>query len=108
MTAPDLRDPVGRVRAVGMVEGLSFLILLGICVPLKYFAKMPLGVEIVGPIHGGLFILFLLVILQAWLARSLRFKQALLAGISSVIPFGPFFMDHRLVRGSTRDEDSAG
>ncbi len=107
MSAPDLRDPVGRVRAVGMVEGLSFLILLGIAMPLKYFAGMPLAVRIVGMAHGVLFILFLLVIVQAWGNKALSFRQAVMAGIASLIPFGPFLIDRRLAQSTLETGDSA-
>lgn len=104
-TSLNLRDPVGRVRAVGVLEGLSFLILLGVCMPLKYLAGQPLGVQIVGPIHGGLFLLYLLVITLAWANRAISFRDAVLGGISSVLPFGPFVFDRRLARESA---DSAG
>ena len=49
---------MGRLRAVGMVEAVSFLLLLGVAMPLKYFAGMPLAVKIAGWIHGLLFIAF--------------------------------------------------
>lgn len=96
MTAPDLRNPVGRVRAVGMVEGLSFLILLFICMPLKYMMDMPLGVRVVGMAHGVLFLLFLLVIFQAWGNKALSTRQAAMAFVASLVPFGPFIIDRRL------------
>ena len=43
---------IERVRSVGKVEGLSYLLLLGIAMPLKYMAGMPMAVSIVGLIHG--------------------------------------------------------
>lgn len=100
MTAPDLREPVGRVRAAGMVEGISFLLLLGIAMPLKYMAGMPMAVRVVGMIHGVLFLVFLLTIFQAWGNRALTFRQAVMAGIASLIPFGPFLIDRRLAEST--------
>jgi integral membrane protein len=100
MTVPDLRDPVGRVRAVGMVEGLSFLVLLFICMPLKYLAGMPMGVRVVGMIHGVLFLAFLLVIFQAWGNRSLSGRHSVMAFVASLLPFGPFLIDHRLAEST--------
>ena len=44
--------PIGRLRLVGIAEGISFLILLGIAMPLKYVWGQPLAVRIVGLIHG--------------------------------------------------------
>ena len=53
-----LRTTVGRLRAAGMVEAVSFLLLLGVAMPLKYFAGMPLAVKFAGWIHGLLFLAF--------------------------------------------------
>jgi integral membrane protein len=97
MRIPDLRDPVGRVRAVGMVEGVSYLILL-VCAVVKRLADMPLGVKIFGPIHGGLFLLLILVIFQAWGDKALSLRGAVMAFIASLLPFGPFLIDRKLAK----------
>ena len=104
MSIPDFRDPVGRVRLIGMVEGVSYLVLL-VCSVIKRVAENPLGVKIFGPIHGALFVLLLWVIFQAWGNRSLSTRNAVLAGIASVLPFGPFLIDRRLAESATRSED---
>src|SRR5438552_3773981 len=57
-TNPVLKTILRRLRLVGYTEGVSFLVLLGIAMPLKYFAGMPLAVTIVGAIHGLLWILY--------------------------------------------------
>ena len=68
---------------------------------------MPMGVKIVGPIHGGLFLLFLFVIFQAWGGRALSSRQAVMAGIASLIPFGPFLIDRKLAESTPAEtEDS--
>jgi integral membrane protein len=97
MSAPDLRDPVGRVRAVGMVEGVSYLVLL-VCSVIKRIADMPLGVQIFGPIHGALFLLLIVVIFQAWGNKALSFKLSALAFVASLLPFGPFLIDRKLAK----------
>lgn len=102
---PDLRDPVGRLRATGMIEGLSFLLLLGVAMPLKYAADMPKAVTIVGWVHGALFVIFLLALFQAWGARAVSGKQAVLAFVASLLPFGPFIIDRQLAR---RESESGG
>ena len=50
-----LRSPIGRLRAVGLAEGVSFLLLLGVAMPLKYAAGYPQAVRIVGWVHGLFF-----------------------------------------------------
>lgn len=80
----------------GFAEGVSFLILLGIAMPLKYMMDMPMPVRIVGMIHGVLFIAFALVLLKATLQYKWSFKTALIGFLLSFIPFGTFFLDRIL------------
>jgi hypothetical protein len=47
------------LRKISLAEGISYLLLLGIAMPLKYWAGLPLAVKIVGSIHGALFVVFL-------------------------------------------------
>lgn len=98
MNAPDLRDPVGRVRAVGMVEGVSFLLLMGVAMPLKYLADLPLAVTYVGWVHGVLFVAFVLVLFQAWAGGALSFGKSALALLAALLPFGPFLIDRKLAK----------
>ena len=54
-----LRTPVGRLRLIAMLEGASFLLLLGVAMPLKYLGGMPHAVRVPGLVHGFLFLAFL-------------------------------------------------
>lgn len=93
-----LRTTLGRLRAVGFLEGISFLVLLGIAMPLKYLAGEPAAVRIVGMAHGVLFVLYLLLVLQASLEHSWSWRKALLALVVSVVPYGTFWADKKLFR----------
>jgi len=96
MTAPALPPSVRRLLLVGLAEGVSFLFLTGVAMPLKYAAGQPLFVKYGGWAHGLLFILFLMAIFQAWAERAISFKQAALAFAASLLPFGPFVLDRQL------------
>jgi len=87
---------MGFFRLIGMLEGLSFLVLLGIAMPLKYYADMPLAVTWVGMAHGVLFILYILAILAVLILKQLSVGKSLLAVLAAFIPFGPFILDYRL------------
>ena len=93
-----LGTAIGRLRILGMLEGASFLILLGIAMPLKYLAGRPEMVRVVGMAHGVLFLLFVAAVLRV--AVAMRWPLGRVAGAlaASVLPFGPFILDARLLR----------
>lgn len=93
-----LKTQIGRLRAVGMLEGLSFIILLGIAMPLKYMMDMPMAVRIVGTAHGILFVAFCYVLLQTMISRGWSIMKAAGVFAAAVVPFGPFLIDGRLKR----------
>jgi integral membrane protein len=85
-------------RIVAYAEGVSFLVLLGIAMPLKYAYGMPQAVKIVGMVHGVLFLAYIGFL--AWLAseNSWPLKRVIFGFIASVLPFGPFVFDASLHR----------
>ena len=92
-----LKTALGRLRIVAFLEGCSYL-LLGITMILKYQYAMPQPNYIVGLVHGILFILYVVLLLQvSWIHRWNIFK-ALGAFIASLIPFGTFYADKALFR----------
>ena len=93
-----LSTPLGRMRLISIIEGVSFLILLGIAMPLKYIAGIPEVTSIVGAAHGVLFILYGLAAFALMLALKLSPLWFLGAMLASVIPFGTFWLESRLKR----------
>ncbi|MEP6708308.1 MAG: DUF3817 domain-containing protein [Pyrinomonadaceae bacterium] len=91
-----LTTAVGRLRAVGMVEAVSFLLLLGVAMPLKYFAGLPLAVKIAGWIHGLLFMTFGVCLLLAHEERRWPIRWTATVFVAALLPFGPFVIDRRL------------
>lgn len=98
-TQPTVNTTLLRaVRNPGIVEGTSTLVLFGIAMPLKYMANMPEAVQIVGRLHGFLFVAFA-VLLMVSISRIPISRFAAWLGIAAaVIPFGPFIYDKRLLR----------
>jgi len=91
-----LKTPIGRLRAIGIIEAISFLLLLGVAMPLKYFAGLPEAVKIVGWIHGVLFIVFCCALLDAKQQARWSFRQTGTVLVAALLPFGPFVIDGRL------------
>ncbi len=73
--------------------------------PLKYLAGRPEMVRVVGMAHGLLFVAFVFAVLQVAFEFRWPLKRVLAALAASVLPFGPFILDARLLRGlETRGE----
>jgi integral membrane protein len=84
---------IRQLRVVGLIEGVSFLLLLGIAMPLKYLAGLPQAVRLVGMAHGLLWILYLVAAANAAHSRRWPVSRILLVLGASVLPAGPFFID---------------
>lgn len=85
-----------RLRVLGVVEGISTLLLFFVAMPLKYFADLPMAVTIVGSIHGFLFVLLVLALVWGVQRVPLPPRLAAMGAIGAIVPFGPFVVDHWL------------
>jgi len=81
---------------VGFLEGLSYLLLLFIAMPLKYFADMPMSVRYVGMVHGVLFVAFVVFLFQGTVQYKWSIKKFALGFILSLLPFGTFYLEKTL------------
>jgi integral membrane protein len=81
----------------GHIEGVSYLLLLFIAMPLKYFYDMPKAVSYVGMLHGILFVWFMGIIAFCFFKSKISFLKAFICFVLSLIPFGTFFLE-RLLR----------
>ncbi|MFC5408100.1 DUF3817 domain-containing protein [Larkinella bovis] len=91
-----LKTSLGRFRLVGLLEGISYLVLLGIAMPLKYLANLPMAVKMVGWAHGMLFLAYILALIAVTFDRRWSFSRVVVAFIASLLPFGTFWLDGRL------------
>jgi integral membrane protein len=92
----ELMNPIRNLRNIGNIEGISYLVLLGIAMPLKYMGNMPKAVTIVGGIHGFLFVLFVIALLIVWRKKNWSYDKVAFAFMASIIPFGTFYLDKKL------------
>lgn len=89
-------------RIVSLVEGVSWLLLLFIAMPLKYGFNEPLLVRWLGRAHGGLFVLFLVTLAIASAEAEWKLTKIARAFIASLVPFGAFWLEKKL-----REEEGA-
>ena len=94
----DMINRVRNLRVVGIAEGISFILLLTIAMPLKYYMDMPEAVKVVGWAHGVLFIAYGVTVLLAIRAMRWNFLSVALALAASVVPFGTFILDRQIRR----------
>ncbi len=85
-----------RLRLASGLDGVSYLVLLGIAMPLKYLAGEPLAVRIVGSVHGFLFLSLCACLLEVLVKKKLSFGWCVIVFLCSLIPFAPFFLDRKL------------
>lgn len=89
---------IGRLRIVGFLEGISLLVLLCIAMPLKHIFNKPATVEIVGMIHGILFLGYVSLLLMVSIIYRMQVKDSILAFVSCITPFGFLWADSNIFK----------
>ena len=87
---------IQTLRIIGLLEGISFLLLLFIAMPMKYMLDNPVLVKYVGMGHGVLFMLFLIVLFMVCEKQKWSITMFILGLIASILPFGTFVFDRKL------------
>jgi len=92
---------LNRFCFIATLEGLSYLLLLGIAMPLKYGLKLPWAVTFslyAGWAHGLLFVLYGIFLVLCWAKYKWNFGRAALVFFASLLPFAPFIVERKLKR----------
>ncbi|WP_028786684.1 DUF3817 domain-containing protein [Terrimonas ferruginea] len=89
---------IGRLRLIAWLEGVSLLVLVFVAVPLKYLMDEPWLAKMLGPIHGALFLLFVLNTLSVAIEQQWRFRETTWKVlVACLIPFGTFYIDKKIL-----------
>ena len=91
---------IRHFRTIAIIEGVSFLVLLGIAMPLKYMADLPMAVKAVGWIHGILFIWYWVAAVPLFTRLKWDPERVIGLGLASILPFGTFVMERKWLRES--------
>lgn len=86
-----------RLRIIAWLEGISFLLLIFVAMPLKYFADEPWLNKQVGLAHGILFVLYVILVIEVKIALSWSLKKTAIALGASIIPFGTFYINNKWI-----------
>lgn len=89
---------LGLLRVIGLLEGVSYLVLIGIAMPLKYIWDKPEMIYSTGMAHGLLFVLYIFFVLLVGYQYKWSFINIFWALLASLVPFGTFIADKKLFR----------
>jgi integral membrane protein len=93
-----LKSQLGRLRVLGFVEGVSFLLILFVTMPLKYYFDQPQPNKVIGMAHGVLFIGYCYLVVAVGFDKGWNWKVIGLGLLASIIPFGTFWADWKFFR----------
>jgi integral membrane protein len=90
---------IGRLRLLAIFEGISLLVLVFISIPLKHIYEITTLSSTLGPIHGILFLLFVINTISVGIEYNWKFKKTTWKVlVACVIPFGTFYIDHKILK----------
>ena len=101
-----MKNPVPLLRTVALAEAVSYLVLLGIAMPLKYIWHLPLAVKIAGSVHGILFVAFCVALWRCWRIARWSVSRCAVIFAASFVPVVPFFLDTQIAEWA-RDFDQS-
>jgi integral membrane protein len=85
-------------RITSILEGISYLALFAVTMPLKYLADLPMPNKYVGSAHGILFISYIILVLFFWFKNKWAFKKGLIFLVASLLPFATFYVDQKYLK----------
>ena len=85
-------------RIVAFLEGVSYILLLFIAVPIKYLLDDPTYVKLLGMPHGILFVVYIIFSVIGKNKFKWSYKEFFIVSEASLIPFGTFYVDKKYLR----------
>ena len=80
--------PLRKLRLASLAEGSTLLLLVLVAVPRKRLAGWPLGVSVMGPVHGAAFLIYAAMVLQHLTAQRIAHREAAQLLLAAFVPFG--------------------
>lgn len=86
-------------KIIAFLEGVSYLLLLFVAVPIKYMAGQEYLVKMLGMPHGLLFVAYLIMAFLLKDDMKWDTKNLLIVLVCSILPFGTFWMERKYLKG---------
>jgi len=93
-----VRSALARYRAMAYVVGTGLIILVFVGVPLQYGAGIPEVAQIVGPIHGAMYVVYLAVAVDLARRGQLVTRQLAMIALAGFVPFVAFVVERKITR----------
>ncbi len=85
-------------RTIAIGEGITYLLLFGLTMPLKYWASIPEPNLYVGYAHGFLFIAYIILVVVFCMEKKWNFRRFFILSVASLLPFGTFYIEQKYLR----------
>lgn len=95
-TSPDYYKLLKWFCWVAVIEAISYILLLGFGMPMKYWAGDPTWVKLFGNIHGVLVFVFVGLLIACWRKYKWSYERVILLFLGSLLPIVPFFYERKL------------
>ncbi|MEU8223377.1 DUF3817 domain-containing protein [Kribbella sp. NPDC048915] len=93
--SPAVRGALTRYRVIAYIVGVMLLLLLFVAMPLKYFADNPSAMNVIGPMHGFLYVVYLLGTFDLFRRVRWSFPRLVLTALAGTIPFLSFYAERK-------------
>ena len=95
---PAVRGALTRYRVIAYVVGVMLLLLVFVAMPLKYFADNPAAMDVIGPLHGFLYMVYLVAAFDLWRRTGWPLSRMVVIVLGGVVPLMTFFVERGVVR----------
>ncbi|TCC56123.1 DUF3817 domain-containing protein [Kribbella pittospori] len=92
---PAVRGALTRYRVIAYIVGVMLLVLLFVAMPLKYLADDPSAMDVVGPLHGFLYVIYLLGTFDLFRRVRWSLPRLVLMALAGTIPFLSFYAERK-------------
>src|SRR5688572_15454739 len=91
-----MNQKVKTFATVALIEGISFVLLVTVAMPLKYIFDFPVAVKVVGWAHGVLFLLYIILLMRCWIEYKWSIGRVFMYFVASLLPIVPFIVERKL------------
>lgn len=102
MTLVQPQKTLSRFRLIGILEAISYLVLLFFAMPMKYIWGDPFWVQKFGMLHGWLFVFYMVLLILVYLQLRISKKLTVWLFVLSMVPFGTFYADWKYLKGYSK------